>query len=429
MSASEVQTTTVELRKKGEAARRAARLLAKSPSSAKSEALRLIAEGLSSRRDEVLTANSLDLHAGRQNGHNEAFLDRLLLTADRLDAMASDVLKVRSLPDPVGEELDTATMPNGLRVGKRRVPLGVIGVIYESRPNVTVDIATLCLKSGNAAILRGGKEAINSNMALARVIRDAVAAAGIPQDAVQLIESTDRALVGEMLSMKDTIDLVIPRGGAELVRRVAEEASMPAVTGGVGVCHTYVDGHASVDMAVDIVYNSKVQRPSVCNALDSLLVHVDAAPRFLPAMARRWADVGVEMRCDRRALSILEPIEGVRLLAATEQDWDTEFLSLALAVRVVDSADEAIDHIDRHGTGHTEAIVTEDDSTAMRFLDEVDSGVVLVNASTRFNDGGQLGLGAEAAISTSKMHARGPMGLRELTSYKWTVLGTGQIRS
>ena len=391
--------------------------------------MQLTADALRARQDEVLAANRLDLQQGRQNGHGDAFLDRLLLTADRLEAMSRDVLRVRELPDPVGEELDAATLPNGLRVAKRRVPLGVIGVIYESRPNVTVDIAALCLKSSNAAILRGGKEAINSNKALVRIIRDSVAAAGMPEGAVQLIESTDRALVGEMLAMKGAIDLVIPRGGPELVRRVAEEASMPAVTGGVGVCHTYVDGHADVDMAVEIAHNAKVQRPSVCNALDSLLVHVDVAPRFLPAIARRWSDDGVEMRCDRRALSILEPIGGLALRPAVDEDWDTEFLSLSLAVRVVDSADEAIEHIERHGTGHTEAVVTEDSSVAARFLDEVDSGVVLVNASTRFNDGGQLGLGAEAAISTSKMHARGPMGLRELTSYKWTVLGTGQVRS
>jgi glutamate-5-semialdehyde dehydrogenase len=307
--------------------------------------------------------------------------------------------------------------------------LGVVAAIYESRPDVTVDISALCLKSGNAVILRGGKEAIHSNTALAGLIRDSIAAAGVHEDAVQFIESTDRALVGRMLEMKDTIDLMIPRGGQELVRRVAAEATMPAITGGIGVCHTYVDRAANEDMAVDIVYNAKVQRPSVCNALDTLLVHSNIAPTYLPRIARELASAGVEMRCDRRGLSILGSTEGLRLAGATDDDWGTEFLSLTAAVKVVDSLDEALEHIETYGSGHSEAIVTEDYSAAMRFLDEVDSSAVMVNASTRFNDGAQFGLGAEVAISTNKMHARGPMGLRELTSYKWIVLGTGQIRT
>jgi glutamate-5-semialdehyde dehydrogenase len=308
------------------------------------------------------------------------------------------------------------------------VPLGVIGAIYESRPNITVDISALCLKSGNSVILRGGREAIRTNGALASVIRDGIEAAGAPRDAVQLVESTDRALVGEMLGMKGVIDLVIPRGGQELIRRVAEEASMPAVTGGVGVCHTYVDGAADLDMAVEIVFNAKVQRPTVCNAMDSLIVHSAVAPAYLPLIAARWAPAGVQMRCDRRAMSVLGPDSG-RVVPATEEDWGTEFLSLRAAVRVVDSLDEALEHIETYGSGHSEAIVTEDYSAAMRFLNEVDSSAVMVNALTRLNDGGQLGLGAEVAISTDKMHARGPMGLRELTSYKWVVIGTGQVRA
>jgi glutamate-5-semialdehyde dehydrogenase len=307
------------------------------------------------------------------------------------------------------------------------VPLGVIGAIYESRPNITVDISALCLKSGNSVILRGGREAIRTNGALASVIRDGIEAAGAPRDAVQLVESTDRALVGEMLGMKGVIDLVIPRGGQELIRRVAEEASMPAVTGGVGVCHTYVDGAADLDMAVEIVFNAKVQRPTVCNAMDSLIVHSAVAPAYLPLIAARWAPAGVQMRCDRRAMSVLGPDSG-RVVPATEEDWGTEFLSLRAAVRVVDSLDEALEHIEVYGSGHTDTVVTQDDAVAERFLREVDSGVVMVNASTRFNDGGELGLGAEVAISTNKMHARGPMGLRELTSYKWVVLGSGQVR-
>ena len=326
------------------------------------------------------------------------------------------------------------TMPNDLKVGRRRVPLGVVGVVYESRPNVTVDISSLCLKSGNAVILRGGSDTINSNTALAEVIREAIADAGAPADAVQLFESTDRELVGRMLSADEYIDLLIPRGGQDLISRVAKEATMPAITGGVGVCHTYVDSAADIDMAVDIVFNAKVQRYSVCNAMDTMIVHSAAAPAFLPIMSRKFAEAGVEMRCDLRALSLVGPTNGIRhggprVKPATEDDWTTEFLDLIAGVKIVDSLDEALDHIETYGSGHSDAIVTEDYSAAMRFVDEVDSSAVFVNCSTRFNDGGQFGLGAEVAISTSKFHARGPMGLRELTSYKWTVLGSGQVRT
>ncbi len=423
-----MQTVVDELEIKGQAARKAARRLATLPGEVKNRALLNVADGLVSRQREILEANQKDYEAGRNSGLTESLLDRLLLTPERLSALASDVRSVVGLPDPVGETFDQRALPNGLQVGRRRVPLGVIGAIYESRPNVTVDISVLCLKSGNAVILRGGKESINSNRALARMIRDAITDAGVPKDAVQLIESTDRALVGRMLKMRDVIDLIIPRGGQELINRVAREATMPAITGGVGVCHTYIDRAADVDMAVEIVYNAKVQRPSVCNALDTVIVHSEVAPVFLPELAVRWADAGVEMRCDRRALTILGARPGVNAVPATDEDWDTEFLSLRAGVRVVDSLDEAIEHIERHGSGHTEAIVTEDYSAAMRFLNEVDASAVMVNASTRFNDGGQFGLGAEVAISTNKMHARGPMGLRELTSYKWVVMGTGQVR-
>ena len=422
-------TSVDELEVKGKAARKAARKLAKLPGQAKDQALLNVADGLKSRQEEVLEANDKDCKAGQRNGLSEAMLDRLLLSPERLEGVAADVRNVVMLPDPVGETSDMRTMPNRLQIGRRRVPLGVIGAIYESRPNVTVDISTLCLKSGNAVILRGGKEAIHSNMALAGLIRDSLAAAGVPEDAVQLIESTDRALVGRMLKMKETIDLIIPRGGQELVRRVAAEATMPAITGGVGVCHTYVDKAADVEMAVKVVNNAKVQRPSTCNALDTLLVHSAIAPAYLPSMAKEWAKAGVEMRCDRRALSIIGPVDGLRAVPATEEDWGTEFLALRAAVKIVDSLDEAVEHIESYGSGHTEAIVTEDYAAAMRFLEDVDSGVVMVNASTRFTDGAQFGLGAEVAISTNKMHARGPMGLRELTSYKWIVLGTGQIRT
>ena len=417
-----------ELAIKGAAARDAARALSKAKGLSKNKALLNVADGLKSRQEEILAANERDCEAGRRNGLSESLLDRLLLTPERLEGMASDVRDVAMLPDPVGETIEMRDMPNGLQVGKRRVPLGVIGAIYESRPNVTVDISTLCLKAGNAIILRGGKEAVNSNVALAELIRDSVESAGLPRDGAQMIESTDRALVGRMLTMKDTIDLIIPRGGQELINRVASEATVPAITGGVGVCHTYVDSAADVDMAVNIVHNAKAQRPSVCNALDTVIVHSAAAAEYLPRLSRVFSEAGVEMRCDRRALSILGPA-APRVAAASEEDWGTEFLSLTAAVKVVDSLDEALEHIVKYGSGHSEAIVTEDYSAAMRFVNEVDCSAVMVNASTRFNDGAQFGLGAEVAISTNKMHARGPMGLRELTSYKWIVMGTGQIRT
>ena len=424
-----MNTGVDELEQKGKAARKAARELAKLPTQVKDRALLNIADGLKSRQEEILEANERDYNAGQRDGLTEALLDRLMLDPQRLEGIAADVRRVAGLPDPVGETIDMRVMPNGLQVGRRRVPLGVIGAIYESRPNVTVDFSTLCLKSGNAAILRGGKEAIHTNTALASLVRDSIAAAGVPEDAVQFIECTERSLVSHMLKMKNTIDLIIPRGGQELIRRVAAEAAMPAITGGIGVCHTYVDKTADVDAAVNIAYNAKVQRPSVCNALDTLIVHSDIAPTFLPRIAEQWAGADVAMHCDRRALSMLGPLKGARLSPATEDDWGTEFLSLTAAVKIVDSLDEALGHIETYGSGHSESIVTEDYSSTMRFLDEVDSSAVMVNASTRFNDGAEFGLGAEVAISTNKIHARGPMGLRELTSYKWIVVGTGQIRT
>ncbi len=424
-----MQTTANELETKAVAARKAARKLAKLSGGVRNQALLNIADALESGQGVVLDANEKDYNTGRENGLSEALLDRLLLDQGRLAALAHDVRSVTMLPDPIGETFDQRTMPNGLQVGRRRVPLGVIGTIYESRPNVTVDISALCLKSGNAVVLRGGRESIRSNTALAKLIRAAIGDAGVPEDAVQIIESTDRALVGQMLKAREHIDLLIPRGGQALIRRVAEEATMPAITGGVGVCHTYVDENAGLEMAIEVVNNAKVHRPSVCNALDTVIVHSAIAPRFLPQIAKRWVEIGVEMRCDGRTLSIVGPVEGVRAVPATEEDWSTEHLSLTAGVKMVDSLDEALQHIEAYGSGHSDAIVTENYSNAMRFLDEVDSAAVMVNASTRFNDGGEFGLGAEVAISTNKMHARGPMGLRELTSYKWTVIGTGQIRS
>jgi len=356
-------------------------------------------------------------------------LDRLMLNSNRLEAIAQDVLTVAALPDPVGEIFDMRTQPNGLQIGKKRVPLGVIGAIYESRPNVTIDISVLCLKSGNAIILRGGKEAIHSNSALAKVVQDASVSAGMPDGSVQFVENTDRALVDHLLTMSDIIDLIIPRGGAGLIKFVSEKACMPAVSGGIGVCHTYVDKSADVNKAVAIADNAKVQRPTVCNALDTLLVHADIAERYLPLIAAEWAKAGVEMHCDERALAILKPHAGLKLIPATKEDWGKEFLALVAAIKVVDSLDEALAHIERYGSGHSEAIVTEEYPAAMRFLNEVDAACVYVNASTRFTDGGQFGLGAEVGISTQKLHARGPLGLRELTTYKWVIFGSGQVRA
>ena len=427
-----IKTTIDELADKGLAAKKAARELAKVTGGVRNHALLNIADSIVEYQEAILDANRLDLDAGAEKGLPEYYLDRMMLNRERLEAIASDVRSVAGLPDPVGEVIEMKTVANGLQVGRRRVPLGVVGVIYESRPNVTVDISTLCLKSGNAVILRGGSDTINSNTALAKVIREAVSDAGAPANAVQLIESTDRELVGQMLEAKEYIDLLIPRGGQELINRVARDAKMPAITGGVGVCHTYVDKEADLDMALDIVLNAKVQRYSVCNAMDTLLVHSTVAPAYLPGIAGKFAEAGVEMRCDRRALSLIGPSNGsgaLQVIPASEEDWSTEFLALIAGVRVVDSLDDALDHIETYGSGHSDAIVTEDYSAAMRFVDEVDSSAVFVNCSTRFNDGGQFGLGAEVAISTNKFHARGPMGLKELTSYKWTVMGTGQVRS
>jgi glutamate-5-semialdehyde dehydrogenase len=428
-----------ELEEKGRAAKAASRKLAFLATEVKNKALLNIAEALIGKQDEILAANKIDYEETKASGMDEALLDRLMLSSPRLEGMVQDVKTVAALPDPVGEMFDMRTLPNGLQIGKKRVPLGVIGAIYESRPNVTIDISSLCLKSGNAVILRGGKETINSNTALARVAREACDRAGVPDGAIQLIESTERALVNHMLKMKGIIDLIIPRGGASLIKLISDNATMPVITGGIGVCHTYVDRSADLSKAVAIAYNAKVQRPTVCNALDCILVHNQIAQAYLPAIAGEWAKAGVEMHCDERALAILKstitlpsPSKGEGLgegiVPATEEDWGKEYLSLNAAVKVVDSLDEALGHIEKYGSGHSEAIVTEDYSAAMRFLNEVDAACVYANASTRFTDGSQFGLGAEIGISTQKFHARGPMALKELASYKWVVLGSGQVR-
>jgi len=423
-----MQSATNEVEIKAKAAKAASKKLAYLSTAVKNKALLAIADELIAKEKDILAANRLDQNEGEKSGLSTAMLDRLLLNTERIKGIAGDVRTVAALPDPVGETFEMRTLPNGLQVGKKRVPLGVIGAVYESRPNVTVDISVLCLKSGNAIILRGGKEAVHSNSVLAKIIQSAAYRAGVPEGAVQFIESTDRALVGQMLKMRDYIDLVIPRGGADLINYVAQNAAMPVVTGGIGVCHTYVDRSANLEKAAAIVYNAKVQRPTVCNALDAILVHADVAKSYLPMVAKELGRANVELRCDERALKILKPLASIKAVPATEKDWGKEFLALVAAVKVVDSLEEALEHIERYGSGHSEAIVTEDYSAAMKFLDEVDAACVYVNASTRFTDGGQFGLGAEVGISTQKFHARGPMGLKELTTYKWIVLGSGQVR-
>ncbi|MCD6453014.1 MAG: glutamate-5-semialdehyde dehydrogenase [Dehalococcoidales bacterium] len=423
-----MKSAVEELKAKGKAAKAASRKMAYLPTEVKNNALRNIAGDLLAKKDDILAANRIDRQEAEASGMGTAMLDRLLLSPERLEAIAQDVLAVAALPDPVGEVFDMRTLPNGLQLGRKRVPLGVIGAIYESRPNVTVDISALCLKSGNAIILRGGKEAIHSSYALAKVVQAAATRAGVPDGAVQFVENTDRALVGHLLKMNDVIDLVIPRGGAGLIKLVKENAVMPVVSGGIGVCHTYVDKSADVAKAVAIAYNAKVQRPTVCNALDTLLVHQDIAQRCLPLVATEWAKAGVEMHCDERSLDILKSDSSLKLVAATDDDWGKEFLALVAAIKVVDSLDEALAYIEHYSSGHSEAIITEEYEPAMRFLNEVDAACVYVNASTRFTDGSQFGLGAEVGISTQKFHARGPLGVRELTTYKWIILGSGQVR-
>ena len=417
-----------ELETKARRAREATRSLAFLPTSLKNRALRTVAAALGQHADRVIAANAQDCEEAKASGMNAAMLDRLMLNESRIAAMADDVRTVAALPDPIGHVFDSRTLPNGLQLSKRRVPLGVIAAIYESRPNVTVDISSLCLKSGNACILRGGKEARRSNLALASIVQEACRAEGVPEGAVEFLESTDRVLVTRLLGMRDYIDLVIPRGGAALIRLVAETASMAVVTGGIGVCHAYVDRSADIQMALRIVNNAKVQRPTVCNALDCVLAHRDIASSFLPALRDMWRDSIVQMRFDESALAILGGSESDFVVAASADDWGKEFLSLVAAIKVVSGLDEALDHIRVYGSGHSEAIITQDYGSSRRFQAEVDAACVYVNASTRFTDGSQFGLGAEIGISTQKFHARGPMALEEITSYKWVALGDGQIR-
>ncbi|WP_245574258.1 glutamate-5-semialdehyde dehydrogenase [Desulfovirgula thermocuniculi] len=412
-----------EVREKARKAKEAARHLAYLSTEVKNRALLAMAESLLRSQEAILEANEVDVRAGREKGLSRALIDRLLLTPERLEDMAKGLRTVASLPDPVGEIEAMWQRPNGLQIGRMRVPLGVVGVIYEARPNVTVDAAGLCLKAGNAVVLRGGSEAINSNRAIAAVIALAAERAGVPAGAIQLIESTDRAAVNVMLKLNGLLDVLIPRGGAGLIQTVVQNATVPVIETGVGNCHVYVDEGADLEMARTIVINAKCQRPGVCNAMETLLVHRAVAPELLPGLLEELRSYGVEVRGCGQTRELVPWV-----VPATEEDWATEYLDLILAVRVVESLDEALDHIYRYGTRHSEAIVTRDYARARRFLREVDAAAVYVNASTRFTDGYEYGFGAEIGISTQKLHARGPMGLRELTTYKYVVFGEGQVR-
>jgi len=410
----------------GRAARAAARVLATASTETKNALLHQIAGQLLAQQEAILAANAADMAAARAAGLAANLLDRMLITPARLQAYAADVRAVAALPDPIGAEFDARVLPNGLRISRRRTPLGVIGLIYEARPNVTIDIAALCLKTGNAAIMRGSKEIGRSNLAILAALQAALAAVGLPTAAVQYIAHPDRALVGHLLRLHDYVDMIIPRGGAALHQFCRENSSIPVITGGIGICHLFVDASADLAKALPIIHNAKTQRPSVCNALDTLLVHEEVAAAFLPAVVEHLAAAGVCFRAGPAALALLDH---PAVQPAGPADFDTEWLGLTLGLQVAPDLDAAIEHIRAHSTGHSDGILTESWSHAHRFLDEVDSAALFVNASTRFNDGGELGLGAEVAISTQKLHARGPMGLAELTTYKWIVLGDGHVRS
>ncbi len=417
----------VDIEAMGKAARQASRKLAGLSSTRKNEALHAIADALEARTAEVLAQNELDIADGRANGLSDALLDRLQLTPERMRGLADDTRKVAALPDPVGAELESRLLPNGLRLSRRRIPIGVLGVIYEARPNTTIDIAVLSLKTGNAVILRGGKETLRSNLALVSVIADTLQAQGLPSEAIQYIGNPDRALVSQFLRMDNYVDMLIPRGGNSLHRLCREQSTIPVITGGIGICHYYIDITADQERGMDVIVNARTQRPSVCNALDTLLVNRQIAPEFLPKLAQRMAECGVEIRATPDAMPFLTD-RGATVIPAGPDDWDTEWMTLILGVKLVDSLDEAVAHIQEHSQDHSDGILTQDWNNAQRFVDAVNSSAVFVNASTRFNDGGEFGLGAEVAISTQKLHARGPMGLEELTTYKWIVLGDMQVR-
>lgn len=404
-------------------AKKAARKLAQASAKEKKAALFIMSELLIEKKDLIIAANQKDLAAAETNGIKGTMLDRLSLDEDRILAMAAGIDQVADLPDPVGTIQSMRTLDNGLKIGRQSVPLGVIGIIYESRPNVTTDAGALCFKSGNAVILRGGKEAIHTNKAIISILQEALSQTDFPQESIQLVEDTSRASSVALMTLTDYLDVLIPRGGAGLIKAVVENATVPVIETGVGNCHVYIDQHAQLDMAKDIIVNAKCSRPSVCNAAETLLIHEEVAAAFLPEIEKALSEYDVELRADEKAAAILSSS-----VPATQEDWETEFLDYILAVKVVSSIEEAMEHIDKYSSGHSEAIVTDDYAAGQRFLHEVDSAAVYINASTRFTDGFEFGFGAEIGISTQKIHARGPMGLPELTSYKTIVYGNGQIR-
>lgn len=407
----------------GKKAKEAEKTLMIATTEQKNKALKYIAQALIENADEIIQANTIDLENGKNNGMSEATLDRLKLDKGRIKGMAKGVEDVVLLPDPVGRVLSETTRPNGLNIKKVSTPLGVIGVIFEARPNVTSDAAALCLKSGNTVILRGGKEAINSNRIIAKTMREAVKKSGLSEDVIQLVEDTSRESANALMQMNEYVDVLIPRGGAGLIQAVVKNATVPVIETGVGNCHIYIDKDANVDMAADIVYNAKTNRVSVCNAAESLLIHKDIAKEALPKIKAKLDEKSVELFGDEEAVDIAKGIE-----KATERDWGTEYLDYKMSVKIVNSLDEAVDHIYKYSTGHSECIVTENKEAAEEFLNKVDSAAVYVNASTRFTDGGEFGFGAEIGISTQKLHARGPIGLPELQSFKYKIYGNGQVR-
>lgn len=425
MATEQTTAPTVDLRAMGAAARAAARSLANASTDQKNAALLRIAEALEQHEASLLAANDADVSDARARAIAPNLIDRLSLRG-RLAGIIADVRRVATLPDPVGETIESGTLDNGLRIRRVRTPIGVLGIIYEARPNVTVDVAALCLKTANGVIMRGGSEMLRSAQALTAVIRDAIAAAGLPADAVQLIGSRDRAYIRELLRLNGYVDLIIPRGGADLHKFCVENSTIPVITGGVGICHYFVDESADIDQALRVIHNAKTSRPSVCNSLDTVLVHEAIAPAFVPRLVEHLGAAGVSFRADPAALILTHD---PRVLPAGPADFDTEWMNLTLGIRVVSGLTPAIAFINEHSLGHSDGILTRDPDHAARFTREVDSSAVFVNASTRFNDGGQLGLGAEIAVSTQKLHARGPMGLRELTTYKWVIEGDGQIRA
>ena len=406
-------------------ARQAFDILSRSDSKVRERAVLAIGDELAIRLDEITMANAKDIEAARESGLSESLIDRLTLDTPRITGMIHDVKVLAKLPDPIGSTFDERILPNGLRLSRRRVPLGILGIIYESRPNVTIDVAALAIKTGNTVILRGGSETIQSNLVLVDVVKAALGRVGLPQTAVQFIENPDRALVGEMLRLNEFIDVIVPRGGSQLHDFCRKNATIPVVTGGIGICHLFVDRDADLEAALPVIHNAKTQRPSVCNALDTLLVHEAIAQEFMQKVVDHLAPSGVTFRAEPKAISV---VHHPAVQPAGPEDFDTEWLSLILGLKVVRDLDEALEHIKIHSTNHSDGILTENQENAARFIEQIDSAAVYVNASTRFTDGGQFGLGAEVAVSTQRLHARGPMGLPELTTYKWVIIGDYTVR-